>query len=121
MPGFRDEVEGVHYFQVAAGSYLYQDIAAAQQANRQSQKGLHSNLAMLRATLGPYELLECIGSGGMGDVYRARDTRLERTVAIKILRESIISHPDMGSRFEQEARSFATLNDLHVCAIYVVG
>jgi eukaryotic-like serine/threonine-protein kinase len=76
---------------------------------------------MLRAMLGPYELLECIGSGGMGNVYRARDPRLERTVAIKVLRNSTFSHPDMVVRFEQEARSAATLNDPHVCAIYDVG
>src|SRR3954469_3783626 len=76
---------------------------------------------MLQAMLGPYELLECIGSGGMGDVYRARDPRLERTVAIKVLRNSTFSHPDMVVRFEQEARSAATLNDPHVCAIYDVG
>ncbi len=76
---------------------------------------------MTQGMLGPYELLECIGSGGMGDVYRARDTRLERTVAVKILRNSILSHADMRVRFEQEARSAATLNDPHVCAIYDVG
>src|SRR4051794_23205273 len=64
---------------------------------------------------------ERIGSGGMGDVYRARDTRLERTVAIKILRDEISSNPDMVVRFEQEARLAATLNDPHVCAIYDVG
>lgn len=76
---------------------------------------------MKQGMLGPYELLECIGSGGMGDVYRARDTRLERTVAIKILRDSFLSHSDIPLLFEQEARSAATLNDPHVCAIYDVG
>jgi serine/threonine protein kinase len=70
---------------------------------------------------GPYQILERIGSGGMGDVYRAHDSRLGRTVAIKMLRGEINANPDMRARFEREARSAATLNNPHICAVYDVG
>jgi eukaryotic-like serine/threonine-protein kinase len=68
-----------------------------------------------RTALGPYVLLEQIGAGGMGEVWRARDTRLDRTVAIKRL------NPDHSARFEQEARAIAALNHPHVCQIHDVG
>ena len=78
-------------------------------------------MVQVEAMFGPYRILELIGSGGMGEVYRARDTRLERTVAIKVLRNEISWNPNMVSRFEQEARSAASLNHPHVCAVYDVG
>src|SRR5579863_3851517 len=65
--------------------------------------------------LGPYEILAPIGAGGMGEVYRARDPRLNRDVAIKRLNSS------HGARFEQEARAIAALNHPHICQIYDVG
>jgi serine/threonine-protein kinase len=65
--------------------------------------------------LGPYEILAPIGAGGMGDVYRARDTRLGRIVAVKVFKEG------HGSRFQQEARAIAALNHPHICQIYDVG
>jgi len=65
--------------------------------------------------LGPYEILAPIGAGGMGAVYRARDTRLGRTVALKVL------HDPFTDRFEQEARALAALNHPHICALYDVG
>ncbi len=65
--------------------------------------------------LGPYEILAAIGAGGMGEVYRARDTRLNRTVAIKI------SKVEFGERFEREARAAAALNHPHICQLYDVG
>ncbi len=71
--------------------------------------------------LGPYEILAAIGSGGMGEVYRARDTRLDRTVAIKVLPASVASDPDSRQRFEREARAVAALNHPHICALYDVG
>ena len=71
--------------------------------------------------LGPYEILSPLGAGGMGEVYRARDTRLERTVAIKILPEEIAGQPDVRARFEREARAIATLDHPHICAVYDVG
>ena len=65
--------------------------------------------------LGPYEILAAIGAGGMGEVYRARDTRLDRTVAIKT-----IDGP-FSERFEREARAISALNHPHICALYDVG
>ena len=65
--------------------------------------------------LGPYEILALIGTGRMGEVYKARDPRLNRFVAIKILRD------DQNSRFQQEARAIPALNHPHICQIYDVG
>ncbi len=71
--------------------------------------------------LGPYEIMSSLGAGGMGEVYRARDTRLDRSVAIKILRRDISANPDMRRRFEREARAVSSLNHPHICALYDVG
>src|SRR5262245_46645240 len=72
-------------------------------------------------TIGPYQLLERIGAGGMGEVYKARDTRLDRTVAVKILRTHEAHDPRARERFEREARAVAALNHPHICALYDVG
>src|SRR3984893_16998783 len=64
---------------------------------------------------GPYELLNPIGAGGMGEVYKARDTRLDRVVAIKFAKEQF------SERFEREARAIAQLNHPHICQLYDVG
>ena len=71
--------------------------------------------------LGPYEIQGAVGAGGMGEVYRARDTRLERTVAVKVLPESFASDPDRLRRFEQEARTVAALNHPNIMAVYDIG
>ena len=71
--------------------------------------------------LGPYEIVAPIGEGGMGEVYRATDTRLDRTVAVKILRDGVASDPERRSRFEREARAIASLAHPHVCALHDVG
>ena len=71
--------------------------------------------------VGPYEILAPIGQGGMGVVYRARDTRLDRTVAIKVLTESLATETEFRRRFEREARAIATLNHPHICALHDVG
>ena len=68
--------------------------------------------------LGPYEVLAIIGEGGMGQVYRARDTKLGRHVAIKILPENLAADPDRAARFEREARTLASLNHPHIAQIY---
>ena len=68
--------------------------------------------------LGPYEILSAIGAGGMGEVYRARDTRLKRDVAVKILPESLASDPERLARFQREAEVLASLNHPHIAAIY---
>jgi serine/threonine protein kinase/tetratricopeptide (TPR) repeat protein len=78
---------------------------------------------MLRtgARLGPYEIQSTLGAGGMGEVYRARDTRLDRTVAIKVLLASLASDPQSRERFHREARTISQLDHPNVCALYDVG
>ena len=71
--------------------------------------------------LGPYEILAALGAGGMGEVYRARDTRLERTVAIKILPQHLSNDPVRKQRFEREAKIISSLNHPHICVLYDVG
>src|SRR5215469_2701318 len=71
--------------------------------------------------LGPYEITAPLGSGGMGEVYRARDTRLDRTVAIKVLSSSLASSPELKQRFEREARAVSKLNHPHICTLYDIG
>jgi serine/threonine protein kinase len=68
--------------------------------------------------LGPYEILSLIGAGGMGEVYRARDTKLEREVAIKVLPSIMWSDLDRLVRFEREAKVLASLNHPHIAQIY---
>ena len=71
--------------------------------------------------LGPYEIHSPLGAGGMGEVYRARDTRLERTVAIKILPEQLSGDPLRKQRFEREAKTISSLNHPHICVLHDVG
>jgi Tol biopolymer transport system component len=73
------------------------------------------------ARLGPYEIVEPVGAGGMGEVYRARDTRLDRTVAIKVLPERLDADPQFRERFEREARTISQLDHPNICALYDVG
>ncbi len=71
--------------------------------------------------LGPYEIQSPLGSGGMGEVYRARDIRLERSVAVKILPADVSDRPDAGERFEREARTISSLNHPNICHLHDVG
>src|SRR6202050_5138742 len=71
--------------------------------------------------LGPYEIQSLLGAGGMGEVYRARDTRLDRTVAIKILTQGLADTPEVRQRFEREARAVSSLSHPHICVLYDVG
>src|SRR5271154_1199919 len=71
--------------------------------------------------LGPYEIQSPLGAGGMGEVYRAKDTRLDRTVAIKILPEQLSSDPVRKQRFEREAKTISSLNHPHICTLHDVG
>ncbi len=73
------------------------------------------------ARLGPYEILAPLGAGGMGEVYKARDTRLDRTVAIKILPEALAADAQFRERFHREARAISQLDHPHICALYDVG
>src|SRR6202142_4260689 len=71
--------------------------------------------------LGPYEIQSLLGAGGMGEVYRAKDTRLDRTVSVKILPQGIPKTPEARQRFDREARAVSSLNHPHICALYDVG
>ncbi|HEY3838011.1 MAG TPA: protein kinase [Bryobacteraceae bacterium] len=71
--------------------------------------------------LGPYEIQSPLGAGGMGEVYRAKDTRLDRTVAIKILPTHLSDNPEFKQRFEREARTVSSLNHPHICHLYDIG
>src|ERR1700676_1312984 len=79
-------------------------------------------MAILPGTrLGPYEILSAIGAGGMGEVYKARDTRLDRIVAIKVLPAHLADRSELRERFEREARTIASLNHPHICVLHDIG
>src|SRR4030081_3886441 len=71
--------------------------------------------------LGPYEIVAPLGAGGMGEVYRARDTRLDRAVAIKILPAQFSSDPIRKQRFVREAKTISSLNHPHICVLHDIG
>src|SRR2546421_6836490 len=73
------------------------------------------------ARLGPYEIVSAIGAGGMGEVYRAHDTRLKRDVALKVIPLAFTSDPERLARFEQEARAAAALNHPNILAVFDIG
>ena len=73
------------------------------------------------ARLGPYKIVSPLGAGGMGEVYRAKDGRLNRTVAIKILSDNSAADADRRERFEREAKAITALNQPNICALYDVG
>jgi serine/threonine protein kinase len=93
------------------------------QANRPPKAGPHNTKAVpmaltAGARLGPYEVVGSLGAGGMGQVYEARDTRLDRRVAIKVLAFGIAADAGARARFEREARAVAALDHRHICGIY---
>src|SRR6516164_3779298 len=71
--------------------------------------------------LGPYEVQAPLGAGGMGEVYRARDTRLDRTVAVKVLASHLSSSPELKQRMEREARAISSLNHSNICMRHDIG
>jgi serine/threonine protein kinase len=73
------------------------------------------------ARLGPYEILSAIGAGGMGEVWKARDARLDRTVAIKVLPDTLAADPQFRDRFDREARAISQLTHPHICTLYDIG
>ncbi len=75
----------------------------------------------LGAKLGPYEIQSPLGAGGMGEVYRARDTRLDRTVAVKVLASHLSQSPELKQRMEREARAISSLNHPNICHLYDIG
>src|SRR4029453_18661397 len=70
--------------------------------------------------LGPYEVLSAIGAGGMGEVYKARDTRLDRVVALKVIHPAVAANPEIRERFDREARAISALDHPHICTLYDV-
>ena len=81
-----------------------------------------NTMTLIRGTrLGPYEIETPLGAGGMGEVYRARDTRLDRAVAIKVIRSRETPSPAMRERFQREARAIAQLSHPNICTLYDVG
>jgi eukaryotic-like serine/threonine-protein kinase len=111
-PSLRREVESLILAHEQAGSELLSSPA--------TQTG-GAFLLEPGTMLGPYEILALLGAGGMGQVYRARDTRLNRTVAIKVLPAHLADRPASRERFEREARTVASLNHPHICTLYDVG
>jgi len=75
----------------------------------------------LGTSLGPYKIETPLGAGGMGEVYQARDTRLDRTVAIKVFPEHVAADPDLKQRFEREAKAVTALSHPHVCPVFDVS
>src|SRR5690349_23744837 len=79
-------------------------------------------MALVAGTrLGPYEIVSPLGAGGMGEVYRGRDTRLDRDVAIKVLLPNLSSDTSLKQRLEREAKAVSKLSHPHICALYDVG
>jgi eukaryotic-like serine/threonine-protein kinase len=98
-------------------------IAAHEQAQTSflAQPAIQSKELATGSRLGPYEILARIGAGGMGEVYKARDARLDRIVAIKILPDHLADRVDLRERFDREARTIAGLNHPHICTLYDIG
>src|SRR5262245_53058157 len=71
--------------------------------------------------LGPYEIQSALGAGGMGEVYKAKDTRLDRTVALKVLPAHVASDRESRQRFEREAKAISQINHPHICTLYDIG
>src|SRR6202045_1481190 len=113
--------------QVCAEPSLRREVEALIAAHEQGDSSFmeHSaveNGALKRGTkLGPYEILAPLGAGGMGEVYRARDTRLDRSVAIKILPAHLSQNAEAKERFDREARSISSLSHPNICHLYDVG
>ena len=107
-------------------SLLAYDEKAQQFINRPALELTAEKLAaeppsLVGRKLGPYQIQVLLGSGGMGDVYRARDTRLNRIVAVKVLPRHLLERSDLRQRFEREARAIASLDHPHICALYDIG
>src|SRR5262249_46017148 len=107
------------------GNFRVDDQPSPTKMVRATYPALHYNRARMALTsgtkLGPYEILAPLGAGGMGDVYRARDMRLSRDVAIKVLPDALTKDADRLRRFEQEARTIAVLNHPNILGIHDIG
>jgi len=104
-------------------SFLFADYGTKEgELSRSAYNERPANMALASGTkLGPYEVLSPLGAGGMGEVYRARDTRLERVIAIKVLPESFAADAESLRRFEQEAKAVAALNHPNILSVHDIG
>jgi eukaryotic-like serine/threonine-protein kinase len=118
-PGLRVEVERLLAAEANAPSSFLRSSPFGQFVTEGTQ--IKVSALSTGTRLGPYVIQALLGSGGMGEVYRARDTRLERTVAIKILPRHLSSDPQRKQRFEREARAISALNHPHICTLYDIG
>lgn len=117
----RRELESLLAAHQKAGSFI-ETTPAEGMAAALAEQSLHSQTeTMVGRTLGHYEITSVIGAGGMGEVYRARDKKLDRQVAIKVLPQHLSSHPEAISRFEREAKAVAALSHPNILAIHDFG
>jgi serine/threonine protein kinase len=117
----RREVESLLAQESRANGFLEVPLVDRADANAEGRMDPPRDPLPQGTRLGPYAIEALIGTGGMGEVYRARDTRLGRTVALKILPEGLAADPDRRRRFEHEARAASALNHPHICALFDVG
>jgi len=119
-PALRREVEQL----LAAESNVptsFLESPAVEQLPPQTETSLSGTVLAAGTKLGPYVVQSLLGVGGMGEVYKARDTRLNRTVAVKILPQSLLAGPFRRQRFEREARAISALQHPNVCTLYDIG
>jgi serine/threonine protein kinase/Tol biopolymer transport system component len=119
-PSLREEVEKLLAAEELVPSSFLESPAVAQIA-AQFVTAPGANILPTGTRLGPYVVQALLGAGGMGEVYRARDTRLDRTVAVKVLPRGVSSDSARRQRFEREARAISALNHPHICTLYDVG
>ena len=105
----------------AVFAYTYHRVAPARVARAAVGKVGSLMTIPVGSKLGPYEIISPLGAGGMGEVYRARDARLDRDVAVKVLLGDLVEDPRAHSRFEREAKAIARLSHPNILAIYDVG
>ena len=116
-PSLRIELNELLAAEGEIGSSFLEEPAIAQAASRTD----HTSVLPAGTKLGPYVVQSLIGTGGMGEVYRARDTRLDRTVAVKVIPRSLSADPFRRQRFEREARAISALQHPNICTLYDIG
>jgi serine/threonine protein kinase len=113
----RQEIESLLAHEEPASKFMQAPgMAVLAQAMAQGRAG-----SMIGRQFGAYQILSLLGAGGMGEIYRARDTRLDRIVAIKILPEYLSGKSQSRERFEREARAVSSLNHPHICTLHDIG
>ncbi|HMF59758.1 MAG TPA: protein kinase, partial [Vicinamibacterales bacterium] len=118
-PDVREEVDSLLRAHDAAGAFL--EPAGASSSDEESAAPDRGPALEPGTRLGCFEVISTLGAGGMGEVYRARDTRLDRRVAIKVLLPHLAADPVYRERFEREARAISRLSHPHICVLHDVG